>query len=700
MKKKILLGAIMILALTCLFAISISAVEVDGVHYDLDTKNLTAEVSQDNRTATTEIVTIPSTFEYEGATYKVTSIEHDAFYGNRNMVELRILSEYITKIPASMIANICGKDTDGDKVNDTGDKLKKIYIDFSNITSIGSAAFNPSNETNGNSPKANSFYYYDAKAYLANGTDVLITCPDFSNCTSIGTAAFQGANFEKLVIHEGIALKNQIFRMSTIKELEIQGANRGTIEYYVFNACTKLETIRIESTTYVSNDVFSGCSKVKEIYINLSNCTYIGSCAFQVGNLGYDQGNKTTQWYNYEGEKIVDLSSVKTLSNQAFASSNVGSAKIIWPNALEKIDGQVFRRCNITGPVWLNMAEGKTASISSYVLSGNTPEIIVLGNGITGFAMDERLGYAATVVFLGDVTTLATNIFKVEGARLYAKSLPTAASDYGTKVTVNLISSGSYTSYGACGLTASVTLTSGTTESFNYVNHEHKGVVDNTVCPLGSLTLHTCAGCGDTYETTTDEFVSKSHNFDLENGATVLEIIYLNNNYFANGNVKIKCASCEATNEDTEFGALFTSVGYSENEVYDGFISHTIKVNLDNVKEYERLTGTTVRYGLVAAVHKDGKPIYLNGDKIEVAEKAYSLEMTGTIYDNLLIKINGITDNRAINCNAYAVINGEITYLCGNTARDTAEAKSLNVVPEVVSSISLDAQAPENKQYA
>ena len=699
MKKRILLSVLIVLALTCLFAISISAVEVNGVHYTLNTSAQTAEVSKDNKTATTEIVTIPSTFEYEGVEYRVTSIASSAFYGNRNMVELRILSEYITVIPPDMIADICAIDTDGDKVNDKGDKLKKIYIDFSKITSIGSAAFNPSNQTNGNSPKVNSFYYYDAKAFLENGEDILITCPDFSNCNSIGAAAFQGANFEKLVIPEAIALKNQIFRMSTIKELEIQGANRGTIEYYVFNDCKSLETIRIESTMYVSNDVFSGCSSVKKIYINLSNCTYIGKSAFQLGNVGYDKGNTTTQWYNYEGEKIVDLSNVQTLANQAFASSNLGSAKIIWPNALKGIEGQVFRRCNITGPVWFNMAEGKTASISSYVLSGNKPEIIVLGDGITGFAMDERLEYAATIVFLGDVTTLATNIFKTEGARLYAKSLPSNASDYGTNVTVNLISSGSYTSYGACGLTASVTLTDGTKQDFNYVNHDHKGVVDQTVCPIGSLTLYTCAGCGDKYETTTDEFVSKSHNFDLESGATVLEIIYFNNNYFANGKVKIKCASCEASNENTELGALFGAVGYSQSEGTGNYISHTMKVEIDNLKEYERLTGITVRYGLVVALHTDGKPISLENDKILASEKAYSFEMTGTEYTNLLIKLNGITDTRAINCNAFAIINGEITYLCGDIATDTAIAKSINILPEVASSVSLDAQVPENKQY-
>lgn len=688
MKKKILLGVIMILSLACLFAISISAEEIDGVHYTLNTNSQTATVSTGNRTATTQIVTIPSTIEYNGVEYKVTSIANDAFYGNKNVVELRILSEHITKIPAAMIADTYSSGA-----------LKKIYIDFSNITSIGSAAFNPSNQTNGNSPQKNSFYYYDAKAFLKSGEDVLITCPDFSNCTSIGTAAFQGANFEKLVIPEAVYMNNQIFRLSTIKELVIEGESREKIEYYVFQACQSLEKITIESRNLksISNDVFSNCVNVKEIHMDLSKCTSVGASAFQFSKK-YDEGNTTTQWYSLEGEKIVDLTSMKTFSERAFASSNIGSAKIVWPVAIESYNSQVFRKCNISQPIYINAAEGKTLNIEYWSFDGNKFPVVVLGKGVTKFSA--RLSQQCVVVSLAESIEFADNtVFsQSSGNTLYCKAY--TGTDISNKATVNIITGGSVSTYGACGLVANVTLTDGTKQDFNYVNHEYTGVADETVCPSGSLILYTCAGCKDTYEETTDAFVSKEHNFDLENGASVAEIIYINNNYFANGIVKIKCAGCDASNEDTEIGALFTAVGYSQNEISGGFISHTMKVNLDNIAEYERLTGITVRYGLVASMHKDGKPIYLNGDEIIAVDKAISLEMTNTEYTNLLIKINGITDERAINCNAYAVINGEITYLCGDTASDTATAKSLSIVPEVAESISCEAQAPESKQYA
>ena len=142
MKKK-LLFALSVLALrVCALAISVSAAEINGVYYDLDAKNGVATVSKENKTSTFEIAEIPSTFTHESVEYKVTKIENDAFAGNKTVKEIRILSEYITKIPYGMIAST------------HGGALEKIYINFSQITSYDSAALNPSTQTNGNSPVA------------------------------------------------------------------------------------------------------------------------------------------------------------------------------------------------------------------------------------------------------------------------------------------------------------------------------------------------------------------------------------------------------------------------------------------------------------------------------------------------------------------------------------------------------------------
>lgn len=86
MKKKILLMLSMIAFVVCLLAISVSAVEVDGIYYSIETKNgeSYAVVNTENRTkCTLENVVIPATVTVgEGedkVEYKVTAISNDAF---------------------------------------------------------------------------------------------------------------------------------------------------------------------------------------------------------------------------------------------------------------------------------------------------------------------------------------------------------------------------------------------------------------------------------------------------------------------------------------------------------------------------------------------------------------------------------------------------------------------------------------------
>ena len=91
--KKLLIFAISMI-FVCIFAFSVNAEEINGVQYTLDHINKVATVNTENRKATTEIVTIPSEIEFEGAAYKVTKIANDAFYGNKSVVELRIMWRY------------------------------------------------------------------------------------------------------------------------------------------------------------------------------------------------------------------------------------------------------------------------------------------------------------------------------------------------------------------------------------------------------------------------------------------------------------------------------------------------------------------------------------------------------------------------------------------------------------------------------
>lgn len=86
MKKKFLLALAIVSMLVCLFAITSSATNVDGIYYSFSTSNgvNTATVNTKNeKNCTLEIVDIPETVEYNGKTYTVNKIESSAF-GNVN----------------------------------------------------------------------------------------------------------------------------------------------------------------------------------------------------------------------------------------------------------------------------------------------------------------------------------------------------------------------------------------------------------------------------------------------------------------------------------------------------------------------------------------------------------------------------------------------------------------------------------------
>ena len=91
--KKILFTFIFLLT-----AISASAfyVKVDGIYYDLVTKGQVAFVASGKENTSSE-VTIPSTVEYDGVSYTVTTIKRGAFNACKNITKIT-LSNSITEI--------------------------------------------------------------------------------------------------------------------------------------------------------------------------------------------------------------------------------------------------------------------------------------------------------------------------------------------------------------------------------------------------------------------------------------------------------------------------------------------------------------------------------------------------------------------------------------------------------------------------
>ncbi len=79
---------------------SLASVLVDGIYYELNQSNMTAEVANSNETYS-GVIDIPASFVYEGATYKVTTIGILAFIDCANVETVKIPSTVTNIKPSS-----------------------------------------------------------------------------------------------------------------------------------------------------------------------------------------------------------------------------------------------------------------------------------------------------------------------------------------------------------------------------------------------------------------------------------------------------------------------------------------------------------------------------------------------------------------------------------------------------------------------
>ena len=674
MKKKILLGILIAVAVMCLFAISISAAEatIGGFKYTTKSDGTATLSSNESFTGTTAV--IPETVEIDGTEYTVNQIGNSIFQNNTTIETISFPST-ITTVGSRVITKCTA--------------LKAVYIDLDKLVSVGECALtynSASQDTDMDETTANREIYFYATSEYGKDNPVKTEEVDFKNLTSMGYSAFQGLNVKKVTLY---FTNRQIFRYANIEELVIKG-NIETIEQYAFDCCFNLSKVTVESTTLktVGSSAFSSCRAMTNIKIDLSGVTNISGSAFRFSG---DRGtaNNTAMWNDLDGQNIVDLSSLKTIGSQAFAGSNLGNARVVWPTNLEATnlgstgDSSTFRNANITS-VYIDTAEGYELQIDSWCFRNNPIETVIFGPGVTTLSnCFEGVKTIKTVVFLADnVDCTSSNLFKdCSGITFYHKGLTTNTT-FSQATQIN-ISEGSYTAYGACGVKVDLTPVEGEKVTLNYVDHDHKGVADQTVCPAGSLMIYTCTGCKDVYTEELEGYIGDTHVFDRANGATVADVVFANNNYFGVGVIVVECANCTAQANDSEtVEPFFGEGGYSipENGTTD-CVSHTIKVNKSAIIKYQELTGKTVNYGTVAAVGSSiGTPLYFEEGESEMSIKAQALvsDMTNTNYTKLVIKITGIPSaDTALNCNAYAVIGTSITYLCGEEA--LAEAKEVKL---------------------
>lgn len=174
-----------------------------------------------------------------------------------------------------------------------------------------------------------------------------------------------------------------------------------------------------------------------------------------------------------------------------------------------------------------------------------------------------------------------------------------------------------------------------------------------------------------------------------------IDWIYVDNNYFANAKNKHNCTVCgvDYLGKDIENSALFEKRGMTADEIGNSAIAHMIYVDLDAVKAYNDFlgAGNEIKYGVVAGIASDGKPVNSDGS---ANSKAFVFAFNGTNYSLLQVKMTGITnESLGLNCCAYIIVGDEVSYLHNETVKSTATTVSLANPSgeEVVESISVEA---------
>ena len=232
MKHKFLSLFIATVAMTILNSPTFASVTIDGIAYELYAPTATV-VSGGNYTGT---IVIPSSVEYNSATYSVTSIEEAAFRGCTGLTSVTIPNS-VTSIGIYAFSGCIG--------------LTSVTIPNS-VTSIGYNAFRGC--TGLTSPVYNTHVF----AFMPTSYSGAYTIPD-------GIESIAGDAFNNCSSLTSVTIPNSVT----------------SIGDYAFYDCTGLTSVTIpNSVTSIGDFAFSGCTGLTSVTIG-NSVTSIGDRAFK-----------------------------------------------------------------------------------------------------------------------------------------------------------------------------------------------------------------------------------------------------------------------------------------------------------------------------------------------------------------------------------------------------------------------------------
>ena len=374
---------------------------------------------------------------------------------------------------------------------------------------------------------------------------------------------------------------------------------------------------------------------IEEFYIDLSKTTVIEGGAFCFSG-DKEKVNNTVQWYNLDGEKLVDLSSLEQLTGtNTFAGSNLGSADtIIWPRAYKantlggESDSGAFRRANIRGTVYFGVADGFSLNIDRWAFGNeNYFDTVILGPNVTSAANAfTDITTLKTVVLLADSIDITGSSFISNNAsdvKLYYKKI-TTNTNFSKSEEIQYIDY-KLTNLGRCGVGVVLTTTDGEVVINKFTHTEGSTSEVDATCTTPAGTAHICMYCSNIIS------IDASGDPLGHDHKTLVDIVY-ENGFGVDGYKSIKCTRCDDCDTSTKADALFVHAGYSYNTKGSLVgIATEFVINNTALKEYETFKGDgyKVNFGvfIVNPSHLTSATAFFNGKQINTSTGVVKFEM-------------------------------------------------------------------------
>lgn len=174
--------------------------------------------------------------------------------------------------------------------------------------------------------------------------ELLIYARAFDGCTS----------FEEFNTNRPVRFNESSMKNSNVKRLVLGGNNKKTFDNYAFSNSKTLESVKINGTLMINDEVFYNIPTLTTLEINSANVSYSGDKHF----------------YNSGIEEFNVPSGMVTIPANAFQNSaNLKKIAFESGSALTSIGAYAFANCDIAGEL---IFPSTLTSIGSYAFSDNT----------------------------------------------------------------------------------------------------------------------------------------------------------------------------------------------------------------------------------------------------------------------------------------------------------------------------------------